>query len=68
MSEQKPHRVIRQARAEVARATGHAYRALELACEDMPRAALEDLVRLIRNLQGKARREKAKRRKGQFWG
>lgn len=64
----KPHQLIRQAKAEVHRSTGHAYRSLELACEGMPATALRDLIRLIQNLQSEARSEKQKRRRGQFWG
>jgi len=68
VSDNKPHQLIRQAKGDVHRATGHAYRSLELACEEMPATALQDLVRLIRNLQSEARTEKQKRRRGQFWG
>lgn len=64
----KPHMLIRQAQGEVHRATGHAYRSLEQACDGMEATALRDLVRLIRNLQSEASSEKQKRRRGQFWG
>lgn len=60
--------LARHARAEVARATGHRYAQLELACEDLSREAQQDLIRLIRNLKEEATREKQKRRRGQFWG
>jgi cytochrome c553 len=59
--------MIRQARGEVARATGHRYLHLEQACEEMSHEALQDLARLIRTLQTTASSEKRKRRRGQFW-
>jgi len=65
--EKKDHMLIRYARGDVARATGHAYRALDRALDDLPREALTDLRRLIDNLKTEARREKQKRRRGQFW-
>jgi len=34
----------------------------------MPVQALEDLVRMIRNLKQDAASERSKRRRGQFWG
>lgn len=60
--------LARQAKGEVARATGHRYLALEKATEDMPIEAQRDLIRLIRNLKGEAQSERNKRRRGQFWG
>lgn len=69
MSEEKrrPIQQIRQARGEVARATGHRYMHLEQACEQMDLESLRDLIRLIRNMQGKVTTERNKRRRGQFW-
>ena len=60
--------LLRPARGEVARATGHRYQALEDACKDMPVEAQRDLIRLIRNLKQEAQSEKQKRRRGQTWG
>lgn len=60
--------LIRQVQGDIHRATGHAYRSLEIACEGMEATALRDLVRLIRNLQAQSRSEKQKRQRGQFWG
>ena len=60
--------IARQAKGEVARATGHRYHALEQAIEAMPIEAQRDLIRLIRNLKAEAQSEKNKRRRGQFWG
>ena len=57
----------RSVRAEVARATGHRYLALETACETMDTETLRDLLRLIQNLKQKATTERSKRRRGQFW-
>ena len=68
MNDTKPYQLIRQAQGDVARATGHQYRDLERACENMSVEALRDLSRLIRNLQDTATSEKRKRRRGQFWG
>lgn len=76
MSDQMPDTVkitlqiemIRQARGEVARATGRRYAHLEQACEGMDHQALQDLIRLIRNLQSNVTSERNKRRRGQFWG
>jgi len=56
------------ARGELARATGHAYPDLERACENLSTIALQDLIRLIRNLKSEAQTEKRKRQRGQFWG
>ena len=61
-------RIVRICRGDVARATGHRYRALELALDDLDTEALMDLRRLIDNLKTDAQREKRKRRRGQFWG
>lgn len=60
--------LTRQARAEVARSTGHRYLALDNAIEALPVEAQRDLIRLIRNLKSTADSEKRKRRRGQFWG
>jgi hypothetical protein len=54
-------------RAEVARATGHRYPALEKAVEEMDQETLRDLLRLIQNLKSEVSREKRLRRTGQFW-
>lgn len=64
----KPVRLIHHAQTEVRCSTGHRYHALETACEGMPVQALEDLVRMIRNLKQDAASERSKRRRGQFWG
>lgn len=64
----KPAQLIRQARGEVARATGHRYTHLEQACEGMDYESLQDLIRLIRNLQSNVTSERNKRRRGQVWG
>lgn len=62
------HDLTRHVKAEVARSTGHRYADLEKACESLPVEAQRDLIRLIRNLKDEARREKQKRKRGQFWG
>ncbi len=67
MSDQRPHQLIRQARGVVARATGHRYMRLEQACESMDAETLQELIRLIRNMDSKVTTERNKRRRGQFW-
>lgn len=58
----------RTVRAELARATGHRYAALELAVENMEDVeVLRDLLRLIQNLKAETQREKRLRQTGQFW-
>jgi len=64
----RPTQLIRAARGEIARATGHRYLHLEQACESMDYDTLQDLIRLVRNLTQTASSEKRKRRRGQFWG
>ena len=54
--------LIRQAQGEVARATGHRYAHLGMACEGMSVEALRDLVRLIRNLKDEISRVKRQAR------
>ena len=66
-TERKPHQLIRQARGAVARATGHRYVHLERACESMDVNTLQELIRLIRNMDSKVTTERNKRRRGQFW-
>ena len=68
MTDKPNPQLTRQARAEVARATGHRYPELDKAVAEMTTGVQQDLIRLIRNLQSEARTEKQKRRRGQFWG
>jgi len=50
------------------RATGRRYHDLMKAVESMPAVAVNDLIRLIRDLKDETQTEKNKRRRGMFWG
>lgn len=57
-----------QCQGAIMRATGRRYHDLMTAVENMPAVAVNDLIRLIRDLKDEVQTEKNKRRRGQFWG
>ena len=58
--------LVRMVQAELIQAGR--YPRLESALEKMDRFALEDLLRLVRDLSSKVVSEQSKRKRGQFWG
>ncbi len=57
-----------QCQGDIMRATGRRYHDLMKAVESMPAVAVNDLIRLIRDLKDETQTEKNKRRRGMFWG